>query len=181
MKIISWNVQGLGNERAFRETQRILRMHGPQMMFLCETKLESKQMVERGKKLHFDNCFTVDRWGLGGGLALLWKGEIDVDIKSYSKHHIDAVVHSENGCYWRCTGIYGHPEADQKHHTWKLLKRIAELSSMPWLCFGDFNEILHLNEKTGNDRCVTAVNDFRETVRCCGLRDLGFVSVLESL
>ena len=79
MKIISWNVRGLGNDQTFREAQKILRLHRPQMMFLCETKLKFKQMVDKSKKLNFANCFTVDRSGLGGGLALygmmklIWK------------------------------------------------------------------------------------------------------------
>lgn len=103
----------------------------------------------------------------------MWSDEIVVDIKSYSMHHIDVVVHTNNGCYWRCTGVYGHPEGDQKHHTWKLLRRLKGLSSLMWLYFEDFNEILHLSEKTGKERCVSAVNDFREAIRFCGLSDLG--------
>ncbi|KAK9178687.1 hypothetical protein WN943_027880 [Citrus x changshan-huyou] len=66
MRIINWNVRGLGKNRTFREAQ-----------------------------------------------------------ESYSFHHVDAVVHSENGSLWRCMGIYGHPEAVQKRNTWKLLKREA--------------------------------------------------------
>lgn len=55
--------------------------------------------MEKGKNLNFNNYFTVERNGLGGGLALLWNDEIVVDIKSYSMHHIDVVVHMNNGCY----------------------------------------------------------------------------------
>lgn len=86
--------------------------------------------------------------GRSGGLALLWKYDVVVDIKSYSQHHIDAVVHSGNGSLWRCTRIYGHPKTDQKQHTWTLLRRLVRLFSLPWLCFGDFNEILQRNGKT---------------------------------
>ena len=46
-----------------------------------------------------------------------------------------------------CTGIYVHPEMAQKQHTWTLLKNLVGLSDIPWLCFADFNEILHPNEK----------------------------------
>lgn len=74
-------------------------MHRPHLIFLCETKLRSKQIMEKGKNLNFNNYFTVERNGLGGGLALLWNDEIVVDIKSYSMHHIDVVVHMNNGCY----------------------------------------------------------------------------------
>ncbi|KAH9735375.1 reverse transcriptase domain-containing protein [Citrus sinensis] len=39
----------------------------------------------------------------GGSLAMLWNSEITVEIKSFNCHHIDAVVYSEKGSYWRCT------------------------------------------------------------------------------
>ena len=92
MKIISWNVRGLGNPRAFLALKKILLMHGPQLVFLCETKLSTMQMNVTGKKLKFDNCFAVSCSGRGGGLALLWNEETCVQIKSFSKHHIDAEV-----------------------------------------------------------------------------------------
>lgn len=87
---------------------------------------------------------------------------------------MDAVVHSENGSYRRCTGVYGNPESDQQKHTWELLRRLATLSSLPWLCFGHFNEVLELNEKLGGrDKKVNLVNDFRKAIRDCDLMDLG--------
>lgn len=30
---------------------------------------------------------------------MMWNFEIMVDIESYSKHHVDAMVHSENESY----------------------------------------------------------------------------------
>lgn len=54
------------------------------------------------------------------------------------------------------------------------MRRLTSLSSMPWICFGDFNEIMHVNEKIeGNDRRLSMVNAFREVVKDCGLTDLG--------
>lgn len=62
----------------------------------------------------------------------------------------------------------------QKHHTWTLHKRLANLSSLPWLYFGDFNEILWPCEKIGgNDRDVSLMKNFREAVKECNLMDLG--------
>lgn len=114
MRIISWNVRGLGKDRTFREAQKLLQELRPKIVFLSETKMTSRQMGVKGKKLKFDNCFVVDRSGMGGGLALLWDSEVSLEVQSYSKHHIDAVIRNENGSLWRCTGIYGHPEAEQK-------------------------------------------------------------------
>ncbi|KAL9444311.1 hypothetical protein AB3S75_017490 [Citrus x aurantiifolia] len=104
----------------------------------------------------------------------MWNAELTVQINSYSRHHIDFLVQNAQGKSWRGIGIYEHPQANQKKHTWTLLRRLAGLSSLSWLCFGDFNEILSLNEKTrGLDRSVDAVGEFREAVRDCSLIDLG--------
>ncbi|KAH9732412.1 putative reverse transcriptase/RNA-dependent DNA polymerase [Citrus sinensis] len=112
---------------------------------------------------------------MGGGLALFWSSDVDVTIKSYSSHHIDAIVRNQNGKIWRCTGIYGHAEASQKHHTWALLKRLAELYSYTWCCLGDFNEILYPHEKLGgNDRSSNMMLEFKESIRACNLMDMGF-------
>ncbi|KAH9650223.1 putative reverse transcriptase/RNA-dependent DNA polymerase [Citrus sinensis] len=92
-----------------------------------------------------------------------------------SRHYIDAKVQSGCGKKWRCTGVYGHPEAHKKQHTWTLLRRLSGLSSKPWLCFGDFNEILRLDEKSeGNDKSFRRVSEFREAVQDSNLADLGY-------
>lgn len=112
-------------------------------------------------ELHFPNCFAISREGMRGGLAKLWSSKVTVEIKSYSCHHFDVMVHSEKGGYWRCTSIYGHLELAHKKYTWNLLKRLAILSSLPWLSFEDFNENLNLNENIeGNEKQVSMITNF---------------------
>lgn len=52
---------------------------------------------------------------------------------------------------WRFTGIYGEAQAELKYKTWELLRSLhSEVTgSIPWLCVGDFNEILFHHEKEG--------------------------------
>lgn len=119
-------------------------------------------------ELRFPNCFAVSREGMRGGLAMLWSFEvkIKIKIKSYSCHHVDVVVLSEKGSYWRCTGIYGHLELAHKQHTWNLLKRLAIISSLPWLSFEDFNENLNLNENIeGNEKQASMITDFKKALK----------------
>lgn len=173
MSILSWNVRDLGNTRTFHELKDILQKHQPRILFLCETKLKYGRMMSTGKRLGLYNCFVVGKSCMGGGLAMLWKDDLDLEIASYSNHHIDAIVREVDGKQWRCTGIYGHPEVGQKRHTWTLLKRLAGLFTYPWICFGDFNEILNPNEKiSGNDRNLNMVDEFREAVRECKLANI---------
>ncbi|KAL8552711.1 hypothetical protein ACS0TY_001410 [Phlomoides rotata] len=94
----------------------------------------------------------------------------DVETVSYSLHHIDALVGED--VPWQFTGIYGYPEEDQKWRTWRLLDRLGEGYSGPWLCAGDFNEILDGSEKMGAEARMMA---FRDCIEWCGLSDLGYV------
>jgi hypothetical protein len=58
-----------------------------------------------------------------------------------------------------------------------MLKFIKASSPLPWLCIGDFNEVLLQEEHVGvNERSNTQIQVFRETVDICGLMDLGYTS-----
>ncbi|KAL5819516.1 hypothetical protein ACOSQ4_023358 [Xanthoceras sorbifolium] len=76
---------------------------------------------------------------------------------------------------WRLTGFYGNPNASQRIHSWTLLRRLRGLSSLPWLCGGDFNEILSDSEKMGGSfRLDSLIRNFRSLLYDCDLFDLGF-------
>lgn len=58
---------------------------------------------------------------------------------------------------------------------WKDLESIANSINLPWLCAGDFNEIMFSNEKLGGRVPIAhRMNFFRSTMHNCGLEDLGF-------
>lgn len=68
---------------------------------MCETKLTPMQMSEVSKRLRIESYFAVNRNGKGGGLAMLWNDSVNVNINSFSSHHIDANVQSEEGNWMR--------------------------------------------------------------------------------
>ncbi|KAL0291651.1 UNVERIFIED_CONTAM: hypothetical protein Sradi_7018700 [Sesamum radiatum] len=118
---------------------------------------------------------NVDACGKGGGLILLWPKDINLVVHSFSSSHIDAGIANAMGMEgWRFTGVYEHPEATCREETWNLLRRLSHLSSKPWLCAGDFNEILLQEEKTGAPRPRRQIEDFRSCLAFCQLADLGY-------
>jgi hypothetical protein len=56
-----------------------------------------------------------------------------------------------------------------------MMKRLRGESTLPWVCIGDFNEILRQEEQLGpNTRDSSQIAGFREAVDVCGLADLGY-------
>lgn len=55
-----------------------------------ETLLISNKLEVVQRKLGFENYFCVDPVGRSGGMTLLWKSEINLEIKNYSFWHISS-------------------------------------------------------------------------------------------
>ncbi|KAK6164533.1 hypothetical protein DH2020_001397 [Rehmannia glutinosa] len=128
----------------------------------------------------FKGCFPVDCVGEGnnkrGGMCMLWREPFDLSLISFSQHHISVSVKCAGVApNWICSGIYGWPEHTQKWRTWQLLKSIYPGVGIPWICMGDYNEIMWLHEKKGgNLKSWQDMEQFRTVVGECELSDLGF-------
>ena len=60
--------------------------------------------------------------------------------------------------------------------SWKILEALNAQFDLPWVVFGDFNEITHIDEKCGwAERDANQMEAFRNALDICRLRDLGFV------
>ena len=74
--------------------------------------------------LHFDEKWVVPRITRAGGLALLWKNSVQIDVDSSSLNYIDVIVNKGKDDSWRFTSIYGMLEVGRKHETWDLLRTL---------------------------------------------------------
>ena len=48
---------------------------------------------------------------------------------------------------WQLTGFYGNLVMANREHSWALLKHLCLQMDIHWLCGGDFNEIVKVEEK----------------------------------
>ncbi|XP_073353634.1 uncharacterized protein [Aegilops tauschii subsp. strangulata] len=175
MKITVCNCRGLGNGPTVRGLLDLQKQVDPDMLFLSETKMNSKNMERFKRMLGMDQMLIRNCEGKSGGLALLWKKGVRVELQNFSRLHIDVVINEKDGFKWRFTGIYGEPASDKKHTTWRLLSVLNQQMNLPWLCAGDFNEIMYNHEKRGGpSRSQKAMESFRLALAECGLRDLGY-------
>ncbi|XP_074314569.1 uncharacterized protein LOC141649788 [Silene latifolia] len=112
--------------------------------------------------------------GCAGRLAFLWKKEIDCTFVSVSVHHMEFVVRGTEG-EWRVTEFYGWLAVNDRHLSWELLRVLNNQSSLPWLCLGDYNEVLFATEMKGGSRPQWQMNNFQAAVDDYGLQDLPWV------
>lgn len=58
---------------------------------------------------------------------------------------------------------------------WNLLRHLSQLDPIPWMCIGDFNEILESSETSSiSIRPRSQMQAFQTTLGDCNLVDLGF-------
>ena len=176
MNSLCWNYWGIGNPWTIFALRDYVQRWNPRLVFLLEIKSKSRRMEKIKFKLGFTNGLYVQSRGRSGGLALLWSSDTNLEIKSYSNHHIDAIItEADNGLSWRFTGFYGYLETHLREESWKLLFYLNSQFNLPWFCYGDFNEILSMIEKSGGvQRSQTQMDGFRRIVNQCGFKDLGY-------
>ena len=80
---------------------------------------------------------------------MFWKEGCNISLDTYSPNHIDVIINKGKVDEWRFTGFYGEPDTRSRDESWEKLRRLKTKFSLPWLCAGDFNEILKADEKLG--------------------------------
>lgn len=72
-------------------------------------------MDKEKEKSDFINGLISPSLGRSGGLAMLWKKEITIEVQGYFGNHIDAInTNPSSGFKWSITSFYGHPETHRR-------------------------------------------------------------------
>lgn len=107
--------------------------------------------------------FVVDTSGRSGSQVMFCNDSVNVNILSYSSGHVYALYYFNDirtSCY--VTGFYGSPHMHEPHYSWTLLQCLRYNRNLLWICFGDFNEIMHSMEKEcGKERTAQQTSIFR--------------------
>ena len=69
-----------------------MQQWNPKIAFLMETKVGIRKMERFRTRIGLPNGIIIPSNGRSGGIALLWKKDLDVELKSYTRNHIDVVV-----------------------------------------------------------------------------------------
>lgn len=149
MSCLSWNCQGVGAPWKFQFLQDTVRQERPNVVFLCETLSSKERMEWVRSRLKFHGMIVVEAEGRSGGLGLIWREDVDVNLLSLSINHIDVEIHITGNQPWRLTGFYGEPNRNLRSRTLNLLRTLVRDSNLPWCIIGDMNNIVNQNDKKG--------------------------------
>ena len=94
------------------------------------------------EKYWFDHQWVVPREGRSGGLVLYWKDSINLKVEGSGKNYIDAIIDKNTETEWRLTSFYWEPETARRIEAWDIVRNLNSRLDSPWLCCGDFNEII---------------------------------------
>ena len=156
------------------ELRDLIQSHNLVVVFLSETKKKSRAMERLKWSLGFTKGVAVDCVGWSGGLALWWRDHVQVTVRPWCQYYIDAEVECE-GKICRITGFYGEPQTELQKKSWDAIRYLRAQDDLPRICLGDFNEALfQTDQRGGNPRSFSQMEDFRDCLADCGLADLGF-------
>ena len=63
-----------------------------------------------------------------------------------------SIIYRNKEDEWRFTGFYGEPETHKRLESWEQLRSLDRKFQLPWLCVGDFDELIRADEKLGGNR-----------------------------
>ena len=84
MNLLSWNCRGLGNLRTVNALSEVVKKEEPKIVFLMETKSNRDWMVMVKDKCNLKHGLYVNSIGSKGGLAMLWREEVQLEVQTFS-------------------------------------------------------------------------------------------------
>ena len=147
MRILSYNCRGLGKSSIVLQCKKKALESKPDVLFLMETRLAKDKGERIWQKCGFTCGWEFPREGFSGGLILARRPKQQLHIIFESKNLVHTNLMDNRGNPLSITFVYGHPYHTKRDPVWAKLRELKLLSHPNWLCIGDFNQILFVNDK----------------------------------
>ncbi|XP_074347239.1 uncharacterized protein LOC141686079 [Apium graveolens] len=173
MSLLSWNCHGLGTPWAFQFLKEITLQKKPDFVFLSEIICKRGTVERLQRAIGFEGMVVVESQGHSGGVAFLWRNQQEVTLRSYSKNHVDTIIHTNNNNPFRVTGVYGEPDRSKRHETWQLIRNLSSNNTHPWVLIGDMNNVCsQIDKKGGRPYPDSLIQGFLQVLDDCSLIDM---------
>lgn len=155
MKVMSWNVRGLGRKEKRGKIKKLVFDRKVELLMMQETKRRSMNdcFVRSLWPLENFEFMVVDSDGSAGGLICVWNPKVFQLKDCCSTRNfilLSGVFHQSFECV--VVNLYAPNDDIRRKKLWDLIINIKPLFNIPWCFGGDFNVIRKISERRGCTR-----------------------------
>ncbi|XP_028125261.1 uncharacterized protein LOC114322196 [Camellia sinensis] len=178
MKLLSWNIRGIGRPAKRRKIRKLLLDKTIDMVLLQETKQSSTNIlwvksIWPRDKFEF---MAVDAEGLAGGLICIWDPDFfHLSDCCCTRSFILLSGKIQNSFDCVIINIYASNDVVRRKELWVTLLNLKHSFPKPWCLGGDFNEIRTVGERIGVSCRDRGMKEFNQFIDNCELVDVPMI------
>jgi hypothetical protein len=146
MKILFWNIRGIGNASSQVTLHSLCQLHKPDLIFIAEPMI----LFEQISGLFWKNL-NVSKFCMNSrinSVPSLW-GSSWSPIVIFTSSQCIVLEFLDNSNKFYVAAIYASTAYLQRRYLWNDLSHLQDLYVGPWIFVGDFNVVLGAHEKQG--------------------------------
>ncbi|GMJ13334.1 hypothetical protein HRI_005002600 [Hibiscus trionum] len=181
MRLLSWNIRGLGSRVKISEARRIVRENNIDIAFIQETKKEMIS-IELVRKFWADDNFDfrfVGSIGKSGGILTIWDKN-KFEETSYTIKESFLFIEGK----WMSTNlqialanVYAPCSIHNQKLLWEEIRSQKIVSCVCWFLGGDFNAIRKLSERRSVSNSKACIKEFNSFIDDCKFFDLPLIGI----
>ncbi|XP_028064362.1 uncharacterized protein LOC114267521 [Camellia sinensis] len=175
MKLLSWNIRGIGQSEKRRKIRNIVQERMVDVLFLQETKKVgvSKELVKSIWPYDDLEYMSVDADGFSGGVLCVWKASVFSLAKCCSSRNfliLSGTILPRFNCVF--VNVYAPNDVTRRGVVWNALRNLKAKYVDPWCLGRDFNEVRSMGERKGCLRRDKGMREFNEFIEGVELYDV---------
>ncbi|XP_074266088.1 uncharacterized protein LOC141588551 [Silene latifolia] len=174
MILTTWNIRGLNDPLKQQEVLQFLLAHRVDCGAIIETHVKNNAIKEISKVFTGFQLIHNNDYHHNYRIWVLWKPHIiSLTVLHKSAQHIHcSLLHLASQRRVEVTFLYAYNARSYRRDLWKALLDISTQATLPWLCLGDFNVVLKMDERLGSTQLNLAdMNEFSQCLDTCALVD----------
>ncbi|KAL4333466.1 hypothetical protein GQ457_07G012960 [Hibiscus cannabinus] len=162
-----------GFKRSFK---LLMRKQKPDIVVIMEPRISGSEADKFIHRSRFEFSYRVEARGFSGGIWLLWRDTISVQVLAVSNQYIHALCSlGGGGGSFFGTFVYASPDALRRRSLWEHLITLDPGIDNPWVVGGDLNVIRSASERFGGSNRRSGIcSYFNDFLLNSGLIDMGF-------
>ncbi|XP_074283519.1 uncharacterized protein LOC141608065 [Silene latifolia] len=171
----SWNVRGINGINKQLDVKKNLHQNNIGLYGLVKTKVKLHDFTSILHNLgsHWEGI-NNNSYHHGGRVWIIWVPQLFTVTTLLMNAQIITVLVNERatGDEFLFSVVYGFNEDSERADLWAHLRFIKDNYHKPWGVCGEFNNVLHYNERIGREVTWNEIADFRACVQYCGLTNI---------